>query len=381
MSTIGRRGRRDLAERMAEAAAALLGTLDEPQRSVACWPFDDHPERTRWFYTPTEHGGLALSAMAPSQQQLTMRLLAAGLSSAGYVTAATVMGLENVLDLIENFAVTWGRERGRDPGLYYVRIFGDPTGTEPWAWRFGGHHVSVHHVIVDGEVVGSTPCFLGADPASSPLLGPHLLRPLAAAEDLGRELVRSLDDAQLRRAMLSPVAPTDLVSGNRTHYGSGEGDLPLTLSEVWREPFTGELGARVTDMQAAMNAALGLTPAHLEALRLTAESRGLAADALRADQRQILRALLDTYVARLPDELAAEETERYGSEEALGQLRFAWAGGTEPGQAHYYRVQGAELLAEYDNTPRGANHVHTVWRNARSDFGADALAAHYQHHH
>jgi hypothetical protein len=39
------------------------------------------------------------------------------------------------------------------------------------------------------------------------------------------------------------------------------------------------------------------------------------------------------------------------------------------------------LLAEYDNTQRGANHVHTVWRDPRHDFGVDVLSAHYEHGH
>ena len=88
MSTV----RRELASRMAEAASTLLATLDEDQRAVACWPFSDHEERTRWFYTPTDHGGLPISAMRPRQQQLTHRLVASGLSRAGYVTVTTVMG-------------------------------------------------------------------------------------------------------------------------------------------------------------------------------------------------------------------------------------------------------------------------------------------------
>ena len=150
-----------------------------------------------------------------------MRLLRSGLSRAAYVTATTVMGLENVLDDVERFRQGFGRERGRDPGMYYVRVFGTPGPGATWGWRFGGHHVSVNHTIVDGELAASTPCFLGADPAESPLLGPHLLRPLAGAEDLGRELVRSLDAAQLDRALLAPVAPVDLVSANRPRVSPG----------------------------------------------------------------------------------------------------------------------------------------------------------------
>ena len=88
------------------------------------------------------------------------------------------MGLENVIDHAEGWVRTKGRERGRDPGLYYLRVFGDPAGQAPWGWRFGGHHVSVSHLVVDGQVVASTPSFLGCDPACAPLLG-SLLRPLA----------------------------------------------------------------------------------------------------------------------------------------------------------------------------------------------------------
>jgi hypothetical protein len=59
-------------------------------------------------------------------------------------------------------------------------------------------------------------------------------------------------------------------------------------------------------------------------------------------------------------------------------LWFAWAGGTERGERHYYRVQGPELLIEHDNTQSGGNHVHSVWRVPGGDFGDDLLAAHYR---
>src|SRR5512134_2454112 len=139
-----------LVARMAEAAQALLDSLSAEQRPLAHWPFPSDEERRLWFYTPTDHGGLTLTHMRPAQQRLAMKLLATGLSRAGYVTAATIIGLENVLDELEGFRVSFGRERGRDPTLYYLRIFGEP-GSSAWSWRFGGHHVSVHHTILGGE--------------------------------------------------------------------------------------------------------------------------------------------------------------------------------------------------------------------------------------
>jgi len=60
---------------------------------------------------------------------------------------------------------------------------------------------------------------------------------------------------------------------------------------------------------------------------------------------------------------------------------FAWAGATEPGQRHYFRVQGPTLLIEHDNTQGYGNHIHSAWRNPADDFGDDVLAEHYRLHH
>ncbi|MCW2678202.1 MAG: hypothetical protein JWR70_3242, partial [Modestobacter sp.] len=101
---------RDVAQAMAAAAAAWLASLDDEQRVLASWtaPGSDaetEDERLRWYYTPTDHGGLPLNRQRPAQQSLAMQLVASGLSTAGYVTVATILGWENVLDHVEDFAV------------------------------------------------------------------------------------------------------------------------------------------------------------------------------------------------------------------------------------------------------------------------------------
>lgn len=365
---------RNLVGRMADAAKAWLDSLDDTQRADAWLPWPSQEERHRWYYTPTDHGGLPLTRMRPAQQRLTMRLVATGLSRPGYVTVSTIMGLENVLDEVDDWQVDWGRERGRDPQLYWLRVFGDPGADGPWSWRFGGHHVSVQHVIADGRVQASTPCFLGADPAQSPLLGGHLLRPLGAAEDLARDLVRSLDDEQAARALLSPVAPVDIVGGNRPRVR--DGDLVLPLPEIWRGRFTDpRLSERAESMHRTAEEKAGTAPEHRAAVRLTAAPKGVPAAAMSAAQREQLRALLHVFLGRIPDELAEREAAKFAGDKLHG-VHFAWAGGTERGQPHYYRLQGPGLLAEYDNTQREVNHVHTVWRDPEGDFGADVLARH-----
>ena len=368
---------RDLAARMADTAQALLDTMSAEQRAVTHWKFPSSEERQRWFYTPTDHGGLTLHDMRPAQQRLTMKLLASGLSRAGFVTAATIMGLENILDELEGWTVAYGHERGRDPARYYLRIFGDP-GDECWSWRFGGHHISVHHTIVDGELRAFTPCFFGADPAKSPMLGPHTLRPLAACTDFAFELLRSLDKQQRDTAVLSPVPPIDLVGANRTALS--EGDAPMRLNQIWRNELTGELHDMFERVQDAEEAKIGLTPSHIDSLRFTTTPKGLAAAGMTSAQHQILRLLLETYVRRLPDQVADEAMKKI-SGPSFPALHLAWAGSDDPDRPHYYRIQGHRLLIEYDNTARDANHIHTVWRDPVGDFGMDALSAHRRHEH
>jgi hypothetical protein len=356
-----------IAARMTERASAWLDSLDTEQRGIAAWTFPSDEERTQWFYTPTDHGGLTIGAMSREQEQLALQLLRTGLSRAGYVTTVAIMNLENVLADLEN----WPSGGFRDPGRYYVRVFGEP-GSDAWGWRIGGHHVSLHYAVVEGEVRAVTPSFFGADPAESPLLGPHLHRPLAALEDLARELVRSLDDEQAGMAIVSPVPPLDIVSGNRPVLT--DGDEPRTLAEVFRQPVDKPFRDVLDAVQRSGEESLGLTRAHLERVRYGTGGVGLVADQMSSEQQDVFRALLEAYVSRFPDDIATRESEKFAAIEALS---FGWAGATEPRRPHYYRIQGPRLVVEYDNVQRDANHIHTVWRDPLGDFGRDVLAEHH----
>ena len=271
------------------------------------------------------------------------------------------------------------RERGRDPGLYYLRVFGQPGGPAPWGWRFGGHHVSLNNLVVDGVLVSSTPLFLGADPAASPLLGGAVNRPLGRVEDLGRELVSTLRGDAAREAILLARAPSDFVTANRTVVADGDQVIPL--AGVWRdERFPDPVEqAKLQGLSDAIDENAGLTPDDHVIVSYTTAPKGIAAADLDADQREILRALLGTYLDRAPDGLSPSPS--YRDDAVLDEVHFAWAGSTAPGRPHYYRLQGPRLLIEWDNTQRGANHAHSVWRDPSSDFGLDVLTRHRAAHH
>jgi hypothetical protein len=375
--------RREVAARMAGAARAWLDTLSAEQRAIGqgTVPVDDASdnERRRWFYTPTDHGGLTIHQQRPAQQRAAMRLVSTGLSPAAYVTVATIMGLENILDYVEGFVARFDRERGRDPAMYYLRVFGTPGDKGLWAWRFGGHHVSLNNLVADGVLAATTPCFLGANPATSPLLGGVVNRPLARLEDLGRQLVRSLRPDLAARVIMLPKAPADFVTANRTDVTDGNRVLPL--AGIYRD-------ARFPDpVQQAKSQSLNdviedvaeLSNAEHEAVAYSIEPKGVPAGEFDAEQRQMLRALLGTYLDRAP--AGVSPLPRYDDESALDALHFAWAGTTALGEPHYYRLQGPRLLIEWDNTQNDANHAHSVWRDPTSDFGLDVLARHRAAHH
>jgi hypothetical protein len=227
------------------------------------------------------------------------------------------MALEEVLDRAE------GGHRNRHSDDYRVVVFGDPSAGDHWAWRFEGHHLSVS-VTLAGDAVSPGPVFFGANPATVTYAGRPVLRPLAPEEDVARALLDALPARAKARAVVATTAPDDIIS--YTHPRAPEKLDPL----------------------------------------------GVPAGQLGPTARALLDQLIAVYLDRLAPDLAAAEAARLTGKE----LHFAWAGPEQPGSGHYYRIQGPDLLIEYDNTQNDANHAHTVLRRPLSDFGDDVLAAH-----
>jgi Protein of unknown function (DUF3500) len=354
------------AEIMADLASQIVAILDEDQRARACFPFPADEERRRFYWVPTDHGGLALRACGDEARALIMQLVAAGLSPAGFNTAAVIVSLQHLLSRVEGWQATDDGRQRRDPLEYQLSIFGEPGSGRSWAWRLGGHHLSLSYAVLDGTRVAPTPSFFGADPADSPLTGGALLRPLGRLEDLGRELVRSLDLAQVASAVLSPEAPHDLIAGNQE---LADGLWVVPAAGLFRAVDQSSISSLVERYRQA-DEALG---EHLDALRFTFAPKGIPASALSSDQRQIFDALIASYLDRLPDDVADSEQAKVISSPE-NDLHFAWAGSFEPDRPHYYRVQGSRVLLEYENL--NGNHIHSVWRDPFGDFGDDPLTQH-----
>jgi hypothetical protein len=342
---------------MGEAATDFLASLSPDQRAKTQFALNDEQRRTTWHYTPIPRDGLPFTEMDRPQQQLAQRLVASGLSEGAFGIASVIMGLETTLDMREG----WTRPLpGRDSRLFYIRIFGEPSDQEPWGWSFEGHHISLNYTLAKGMIIAPTPTFFGANPAESPLGGHVSLRPLQGVEDLARELIHALDEGQRAQTIIAAAAPPDIVTTNRAYVAEGALLVDPNAVAAW------QAHDHVHDHE-------------LEKLRYSATPQGIASGALNNGQQELLMALVGEYIHRMPDELAEYEMQKLQS--AQTPLNFAWAGGVERGQPHYYRIQGGHFLVEYDNTQNDANHIHSVWRDPSNDFGADILARHYAHSH
>lgn len=303
--------------------ADFINSLTPQQETKALYELDDE-SKSHWHFFPGSmiaRSGISLGELNQNQQDLVFEMLRYFLSESGYKKVRQIHDLEQVLYEMS------GNSAMRDPGQYYVAIYGDPLKDSLWLWSFEGHHLSLNFIICD-EVVSIAPQFLGASPATikrGPRKGERALK---NEEDLGFELINSMSASQKNSAIFRTRAYPEIVTFNDKEVS------PL-------------------------------------------EPVGIKTGDLNADQKALLIALINEYVSVMPEEEARAKLEGLKQEE-LDEIRFGWAGGLKPGEPHYYRIQGKTFLIEFDNTQQGANHIHSVWRDFDGDFGRDLIRDHYK---
>lgn len=308
---------------MASAADTFLTGLPPDLRAKAGQPFDS-PNRLQWFFTPQQEGkkplrkGVRLDELDARQKAAALDLLRAGLSGKGFDQATTIMSLEGILAELEKNGAN-----AREPGWYFVSVFGTPSATGRWGWRVEGHHLSVNVTLDGGRVVAASPVVFGANPAEVKA-GPRKgLRTLPEVEDLAKQLIASLTPEQ-----------------------QAEAKQPKPLPDI------------------AEN-----TPA-----AKPGEPVGLAAGRMTEEQRALVWKLLAAYANRLPADVAAAELKRV-QEADIKAVKFAYhVGEDKPGKPYTYRLHGPAAVVEFLNEQRDgagnpANHIHSGWRRLPADFG------------
>lgn len=310
---------------MSQAAQQFLASLSPEKRSKGVISFDD-PVRLDWHNIPKPvRKGLQMRDLSAEQRTLVHALLKSALSGVGYDKAVKIMALENNLHEGEK---TIANGPLRDPLRFFLTIFGEPSDRGEWGWSFEGHHLSLNFVIRDGAVISDTPSFWGANPATVRTFvegGPEVgVRTLADEEQLAFDLLDSLNAEQRTRVVVADKAPAE-------YRAAGQPQPPHT-------PPIGLKGAELT-----------------------------------REQKKTLRKLLVAYNGHLADDIATKRMKDIDAD-GLDDVYFAWMGAQKPNVGHAYIVQGPSFVLELVNIqsdPAGnpANHIHSVWRSLKGDFG------------
>ncbi len=271
---------------LAKKANSFLNTLSTDLKAQAQFDFQD-AERFNWNFVPIARKGPSFRDFDADQKKAAISLLRASLSDQGYQKATGIIELETVLKALEKRTPA---DNYRDPLNYHISIFGKPSSSKEWGWRFEGHHISLNFSSLRGVLVSSTPSFFGSNPgivASGDKKGTQILK---KEMELGFLLLNSLDEGQLKIAHFSEKAPSEIITGN------------------------------------SRKASL-LSPT------------GIEFGELNAVQKKIFMQLLDVYIRNY----ASEFSEKFLAKIKTGgidDLHFAWAGSLKPGSGHYYRIRG-----------------------------------------
>jgi hypothetical protein len=239
------------------------------------------------------------------------------------MTATQIMTLEEVL-----------RSRGGDPEVrntekYNIAIFGSPSPTKVWGWRFEGHHLSLNFSLIGDKVIG-LPAFYGTNPAElkkGPLKG---LRPLGEIEDAGRRLAKDLIKA---------------------------GNSPVFSEKAPKEILTAQ-----------------------DSTAKAQEIMGTTSDKMDGEQVKQTLAIVSQVASMQRGEITNETLRKINTTQRK-KLHFAWGGSLERNGPHYFRIQGVDFIIEYANTQNDANHAHLVWRDLKDDFARNSLQKHYAENH
>ncbi|MDP3073293.1 MAG: DUF3500 domain-containing protein [Opitutaceae bacterium] len=318
------------------AAAAFLKALSDEQRKKTLFPVGDDEWR-KWmnqhFYV---RQGVSFQEMSEAQRAAAFALMRASLSAKGLKLSQDIMKLNHTLgELNNNDMVQYGE------WLYHITIMGEPSADKPWGWQIDGHHLIINYFVLRDQVVMS-PVFVGSEPVTAhagKFKGVSILQEEQAA---GLAMLRSLDAAQRKRAVLE-VAKT----GNNN------------LTEAWKD-------------------------------NVVLDYAGIPAAVLTMAQREQLLKLAALFIDTMDDGHARVKMSEVRAR--LDRTHFAWIGGDADDSVFYFRIHSPVLLIEFDHQ-RPANlrhlakdpslpnreHIHVVVRTPNgNDYGKDLLRQHYE---
>ncbi len=320
------------------AATKFLATLKPDQKVRSVYSVED-PEWRHWSNVDVgifARQGVSLKEMSRGQRESAMELMRESLSAKGLQLSLDIMKTDQALREINQDILSF------DEDLYFFKIMGLPSATEPWGWQINGHHLMISYFVLADQVVMS-PSFLGGEPVKI-VAGKYAgTRILQQEQDRGLAMMRALKKQQKAAATLAT---------NKQHNNNqGEANKD----------------------------------------NLTLKFEGVRVSEFSDQQKQQLVELIELFVGNMREDHA-----NIRMEEVVAQLDntwFAWVGAVTEDAVFYYRIHSPVILIEFDHQfPVGTaklnpenkptrDHIHVVIRTPNgNDYGKDLLRQHLEQH-
>jgi hypothetical protein len=325
-------------EPVQKAAAAFLAALTPEQKGKTLFPVDDIEWRKWMNVHRYERQGTSFKEMTEAQRNAAFALMRASLSAKGLQLSRDIMKLNETLgELNNNNFVEYGE------WLYWITVMGEPSATKPWGWQIDGHHLIINYFVLGDQVVMS-PVFVGSEPVVAHAGKYKGTKILQEEQDRGLKMLRSLDEAQRKLAVLEAGKP-----GNNNQAEGFKDNVVVPYA-------------------------------------------GIPVSRLNGAQRAELTELIGLFVGNMGEGHAKVRMEDVKAR--LGETYFAWVGGSEDNSVFYYRIHSPVILIEFDHqrpanlrhlatNPQVPNreHIHVVIRTPNgNDYGKDLLRQHLEQH-
>jgi Protein of unknown function (DUF3500) len=210
-------------------------------------------------------------------------------------------------------------------GFYYIAYIGMPSTTALWCLQIGGHHGTIIHTYNGGKMTGGTPSFRSTEPYPTWTVGSITYQPVVQETTAFANFLKGLSATELSSAKRAS-AQNDIIVGPQK-----DANFPTTKT-------------------------------------------GIKGSSLSSSQKDLMLAAIKTYVDDLDDKAAAAVLIKYKAE--IDETFVSYYGGTTmAAKGDYILIDGPSVWIEWSMqagaTIKTSVHPHSVWRDRKSDYGAN----------
>ena len=330
-----------------DAADAFLATLTDEQRAIA--RIELKPQlAVRWTNFPggsNVRNGVFYRDLKPEQVEAALKVAKVALGEEGYSRYLEVRAADDVFakgrggppgpggpaqkkaggDPAQKKAGDAAKKKGGGPGgganfgsaNYMIAFLGKPSKATPWILQLGGHHLAIN-IYYKGTAGAATPYHVAAQPA-----------------DGGRTIKGKTHD---------PLAPM-----RASLHGFLVSLTPDQLKQA-------KLEARFNDVYVGPQ----------KDGKFPAKSEGVPVSGLSDASKDFVKKAIAAWTGDSPQ--GAEYLKLYEAE--LDKIKVAYSGSTNVSdRGDYVRIDGPRVWIEF--ATQGSDHVHTIWRDRLTDYGAE----------